>query len=383
MEPILTNNSISLNPLMEIILQEIKQTGPIPFSRYMELSLYHPQWGYYEQTANNIGSKGDFITSITTTPLFSHLLTEQLLAWSISFKWEKPWIWIESGAHDGTLANDILEYLSSRGLTENVLYYIIEPSDKRRKWQEVKLKSYSNIRWYSSIEHLPSSIRGILFCNELLDAFPCNLFEYDAHKNLWYELYISSHDEIYRPVELIWQRSPNPTPLPTELQSINCKYFQDGYKIEHSSLSAEWWRKAAKSIHQGIMLTFDYGIRDSELEEGFKPMSTIRAIAKHQYQDNWLSKPGKIDLSSAVHWDEIIRTGEESGMQTSKLTTQEQFLMRIIQFLQNQNRIQLSTAPSLNTQSKDPIIINPSELKTLIHPQYFGHSFQTLVQTKN
>ena len=43
------------NPLTEKIRAEIEASGPMPFARYMELALYHPDWGYYETEASRVG----------------------------------------------------------------------------------------------------------------------------------------------------------------------------------------------------------------------------------------------------------------------------------------------------------------------------------------
>jgi SAM-dependent MidA family methyltransferase len=44
--------------LREKIEQEIREQGPILFSRYMELCLYDPELGYYSRTAAQFGKAG-------------------------------------------------------------------------------------------------------------------------------------------------------------------------------------------------------------------------------------------------------------------------------------------------------------------------------------
>ena len=58
------------NPLTEKIRAEIEASGPMPFARYMELALYHPDWGYYETEAGRVGRGGDFITSVSVGAAF-------------------------------------------------------------------------------------------------------------------------------------------------------------------------------------------------------------------------------------------------------------------------------------------------------------------------
>jgi SAM-dependent MidA family methyltransferase len=47
----------------EQIEEEIRQHGPMPFSRYMQICLYDPLHGYYSRNAEQFGKAGDFYTS--------------------------------------------------------------------------------------------------------------------------------------------------------------------------------------------------------------------------------------------------------------------------------------------------------------------------------
>ena len=66
-----------MNPLRQKIEQEIRDRGPIPFSRYMELCLYDPELGYYSRNAEQFGKAGDFYTSSDVHAVFGRLLARQ------------------------------------------------------------------------------------------------------------------------------------------------------------------------------------------------------------------------------------------------------------------------------------------------------------------
>ena len=66
-----------MRELRKIIEQEIHHRGPIPFSRYMELCLYHPQLGYYSRNAEQFGKAGDFFTSSDVHAVFGRLVARQ------------------------------------------------------------------------------------------------------------------------------------------------------------------------------------------------------------------------------------------------------------------------------------------------------------------
>src|SRR5437763_7624784 len=92
------------------VRQEIARHGPISFARFMELALYCPKIGYYQRDNRVIGLAGDFYTSPSIGPLFGQLLAAQFARWSAA-SITGQLTWVEAGAHDGTLALAILQWL--------------------------------------------------------------------------------------------------------------------------------------------------------------------------------------------------------------------------------------------------------------------------------
>ncbi len=128
--------------LRHIIEQEIREHGPIPFSRYMELCLYHPELGYYSRNAEQFGKAGDFYTSSDVHAVFGRLLARQF---------EEIWRALDSPAEI-----EILELGPGRGLfAQDVL-----------AWSEKKFPANSSApcttRWRSS---LPSCATGSGACS--------------------------------------------------------------------------------------------------------------------------------------------------------------------------------------------------------------------------
>ena len=168
-----------------LIREEILKNGAISFARFMELALYCPETGYYEEKKDIVGRCGDFITSVSAGSLFGELLAFQFAGWlkelpiagRTSASHSRLPI-VEAGAHDGKLAGDILTWLKTNRpeLFEQIEYIVVEPSQTRRLWQEETLAAFSGkIRWVSQLSELgnqQSSFSGIIFSNELLDAFP-------------------------------------------------------------------------------------------------------------------------------------------------------------------------------------------------------------------
>ena len=63
--------------LRELIADRIRASGPISFAEFMEISLYHPELGYYARAAQKTGRAGDFFTSVDVGPIFGELLAKQ------------------------------------------------------------------------------------------------------------------------------------------------------------------------------------------------------------------------------------------------------------------------------------------------------------------
>ena len=57
--------------LRERIEREIRERGPIPFSRYMEMCLYEPELGYYARTPGAVRQGRRLSTHRATCTQFS------------------------------------------------------------------------------------------------------------------------------------------------------------------------------------------------------------------------------------------------------------------------------------------------------------------------
>src|SRR5581483_5973333 len=51
---------------------------PIPFRRFMEVALYHPEHGYYRHPRDPFGKQGDFFTAEQLQPVFGILIAARI-----------------------------------------------------------------------------------------------------------------------------------------------------------------------------------------------------------------------------------------------------------------------------------------------------------------
>ena len=357
-----------------VIREEICKSGVISFARFMELALYCPETGYYEIKKDTVGSRGDFITSVSAGSLFGQLLAFQFAEWLKELPIADCRLPIaEAGAHGGQLACDILTWLQANrpALFERIEYVIIEPSPIRRRWQEETLAAFAGkIHWTSKVSELGNRKAGVLFSNELLDAFPVHRFGWDAAKGEWFEWGVALEGEHFCWTKIGNRQSAIGNDLsglcPPELERV----LPDGYTIETCPAAEAWWRAAAETLTCGKLLTIDYGFTADEMFSPARTRGTLRAYYRHQVTDDLLASPGAQDLTAHVHFTAIQKAGEAAGLKTEQFCGQPQFLTRILQ-----KAIAGKTFVQLDAKQV-------RQFQTLTHPEHLGRAFRALVQSR-
>jgi SAM-dependent MidA family methyltransferase len=364
-------NLNAMKTLADVIRHEILAGGGvIPFARFMELALYCPNLGYYETKRDRVGRRGDFYTSVSVGDLFGQLLAFQFAEWLEKIKAHSGELKIiEAGAHDGQLAKDILSWLQANRaeLFKEVEYIIIEPSASRQQWQQENLKSFK-IKY---LHEFDSTMRfnGIIFSNELLDAFPVRRLGWDKAKRKWFEWGVAAEGE-----QFVWAKIQNvPEGLPSFVLNLPAELLEvlpDNYTIETSPAAERWWQTAAKCLNSGKLLTLDYGMADDEFFSPARVNGTLRAFFQHRFADDILANPGEQDLTAHVNFSAMQRAGEDAGLKTEFFSIQAKFLTQILEKTVKDKNFGEWTA----TRTR--------QFQTLTHPEHLGRPFRVLVQSR-
>ncbi len=253
-----------MNELEQRIHNEIAEKGGIPFSRFMELALYEPGLGYYEKQ-REVGQRGDFFTSISVGSVFGELLAFQFAEWLAEL--EGPVQLVEAGAHDGRLANDILETFRDwrPEIYERTTLVLLEPSRVRQGWQNEMLASHAGkIQWTTE---MPPAIHGVFFCNELLDAFPAQKLEWDSKTKDWFECGVGESGGQFE-----WCR------MDAVKDSWNVGgELPDGTGMVHVPTLAPFWNEVCTSLRKGRAVAIDYFLEEEEFFAPPRPHGTLRA----------------------------------------------------------------------------------------------------------
>jgi len=377
-----------MNAPDEIIRREIAERGVLSFARFMELALYCPNSGYYEMKKDSPGRRGDFYTSVSAGELFGQLLAFQFAGWlgEVNSLNLQPLgaakrsedgatlNLIEAGAHDGQLARDILTWLQSARpkLFGQIEYCIVEPSARRREWQNETLKNFApRVHWFADLENMSrvtrhSSLCGIIFSNELLDAMPVHRFGWDAAKKLWFEWGVALEGE-----KFVWAKIQTPDAKPRTPDPALGDVLPDGYTIETCPAAENWWREAATILERGKLMAIDYGLINDELFSPGRMRGTLRAYFRHHATDDLLANVGEQDLTAHVNFSAIQSVGEACGLKTEAFSTQVQFLTKIVEKI-----------------FKNPELFGEwgakqtRQFQTLTHPEHLGRAFRVLTQSR-
>ena len=313
---------VSPTPLLQVIHQEISDVGgAIPFRRFMELALYHPEYGYYGSGRARVGKEGDFFTSVSVGRIYGRLLAS--VCREVWERLDRPEAFtiVEQGANDGSMASDILGALAEAGDSFNqaVRLIIAEPFPVNRDRQKQKLAGFTNVTWVPSLEELPT-FTGIHLSNELLDAFPVDSVRWNG--TAWDEECVSYHDG-----SLVWTTRPIQDP---ELHAEATKlpnHLTKGFRIEINRGIQTWLSTLHAKLNRGIILTVDYGQAGEDRYAPHRADGTLLAFKKHERFNDPLGEPGLRDITAQVDFTALALSSREVGFEILGYSDQHHFLI--------------------------------------------------------
>lgn len=351
-------------PLLELVFQRIQKNPlqSIPFSEFMELSLYHESYGYYAKPeARAVGRSGDFYTSVSVGPMFGFLLAQKICAVRDAlFEAGKPFVIVEQGAHDGQLALDILSALTEAGVS-GVEYRIVDPRPATREWLTGRFAAEGfgeSVRVVESCEEARAA-QGIFLCNELLDAFPFRRLVFDGDQ--WGELQVGIEEE-----GLAWVTRALPAELRRYAETLGSE-FEAGYTTEVCPSVERWLVEVSTLFEQGFWWLIDYGHESADYFAPHRKDGTFRCYRNHEATEDPFSHPGETDITAHVNFTHVQRAAEMSGLEWHALTDQHHFLIEAARdwLLSREGKVSdAETAKQLR------------QFQTLIHPGMMGTQFK-------
>ena len=364
----------NIAPLAERLRERIRREGTITFRDWMAAALYDEHEGYYCRRDHlRWGRAGDYRTSAEISPLFAATFAGYFATLYEELGAPRTWNILEAGAGAGHFARGVLETLQRDypHVFSATRYIIDEVSPDTQKRALEQLAPFRHCLEFCHLNEIEVPFdAGIIFSNELLDAFPVHRVMMRDGKLL--ELCVGLSEM----GAFVWvEQEPTTPQLAEHFARLNIS-LAEGQIAEVNLEAEEWIKRAAAVLLSGYTITIDYGASADELYSApHRREGTLRAFRQHQFADDVLAQPGEQDLTTTINWTQIKRAGEEAGLQTIIFERQDRFLLRagLLDHLER-----------MTTQAHSDAEVTSLRLsaREMILPGGMSQSFQVLVQRK-
>ncbi len=356
-----------MNRLREKIEHEIRDQGPIPFSRYMDLCLYDPEFGYYSRNAAQFGKAGDFYTSSDVHAVFGRLLARQFEEMWRALGSPDRVVLKELGPGRGLFAQDVLDWSEKKfpEFFRALCYVLVERSPAlRRHIEETLARQLGTGKAVLASDLASEAVEDpqIIFANEFFDALPVEIVS--AKGSLRVDMRNGKFVEAWAPASA------------EELGFLDrySVHPELGERLEVPLSGQQYADRALAGLHRGFFVAIDYGYTRAEQLAG-RHRGTLKAIRQHSVSSSPYEAPGEQDVTADVNFTALADAAEKRGLQAQRLVTQSQFLMGIGEANQFADAFEDCGLP----QERAKVAL---QLKHLVTPAGMGESFHVLVASK-
>src|SRR5687768_7409646 len=289
----------------------------------MQLALYDEQLGYYRRRdRRRWGREGDYRTSPERSTLFAATFASYLAKLYEELGSPPEWIICEAGAGDGSFARGVLETLQVRfPQVFRATRYVI---DELNADLRIQFKSFAERVEFTSLNEVGPVSPGIIFSNELLDAFPVH--RVTVSNGELREFYVG----LGTSGGFEWKLGPLSSPKLGEYFEELGIELAEGRVAEVNLKMEEWLTQAAAQLTEGYLITVDYGADASDLYHATARFAgTLRAFHQHRLIEDVLARPGEQDITTTVDWTFVQKVTSRLGLKTIKFERQDKFLLEV------------------------------------------------------
>ena len=365
------------------IVSEIRESGPMPFSRFFDQALYHPTLGYYTGPQAVFGREGDFITAPLISDLFSRSLANQIIEIQGLMSDQEDFQILEIGAGNGTMARDILLHLAKLNqLPKKYLILEVSPNliERQRALIAEALPEFiSHVEWIHSPPN--EAWKGVIIANEVLDALSVERFRMVNGQPQYVDVGLEVNDAdktvTFAPVLRAADQA-----LKDFYEALNSRGIElpEGCETEYCPHLEVWLPVLFAHMTEGAALFIDYGYDEKEYYRPERMTGTLIAHYKHRAHEDFYLYPGLQDLTANVNFTQAATVLVDMGLEFLGYTSQSYFLLgNELQELVAEDR---ATFP--DTQEGELAWFELSKrVQHLIHPEEMGERFKVLAVGKN
>jgi SAM-dependent MidA family methyltransferase len=344
--------------LIEVLRNSLTYSD-LPFRDFVELALYHPEFGYYARPGTPIGREGDFITSPLLSPVFAFTFGK-LIDEFLSRAGDVVSQVVDIGCGDGALIRELAKQADSHffGLDRNLGRAQPDP----------------RVTYVTSLSEIPPAEVRLIISDELFDALPFARLVQRGEE--LHELWVTERDGA-----LDWTEH--------EADPRYHEYFAErGIELEDgqfADVSLEWsalYDDLCRFVQRGLIVTFDYGLPQAKLFRGrMRRFGTAAAYSRQRVSRDLLINPGEQDLTAHINFDDLRRTGEGQGLATLFLDIQAKFLLAL-GAAEHEHLKPIGEVAIASPDEGVALLQARDDAKRLILPDGIGADIRVLVQER-
>ncbi len=350
-----------LMTMRQIIQETIHKEGAIPFEKFMNMALYHPDNGYYSANRNPIGSTGDFYTMPHLTPVFGAMIARQLKEmWEILGQPERFTV-VEVGAGNGQFCRSIFQYLENeKDFRSAMEYTIVEKSITMR--ERAKRIVPSAVTFFEEVNEL-SNFTGCVISNELFDNIPFSIL---TMRHDLMEVWVDCDLEFFETLKPATQK------IKKKFERLNITIPENG-RLEFSLDSLELIGKIASRLQKGFILTIDYGYIKGDISGSSILSGTLTCFHQHRIYYNPYVHIGEQDITAHVNFSALTHFGKAHKLEFAGYSCLGNFLrsLGLAHYLANQESMTCSEQQTAIRFVAD-LLLNKSGNKFKVLIQYKG-----------
>lgn len=346
------------------VIHNLLNYGHLSFRDFVEVALYHPQFGYYVTGAQRVGKEGDYVTAPSLSPVFAFSIARLVQEFVRRSMGELCSI-VDIGCGDGGLIRE----LAARTGGSSVRFFGID-----RSLERLPVGGSDPIRYLTTVDQVPREGLHFFFSNELFDAIP--FARLVQRRGELHELWIAEHDG-----GLDWVEHEAPAPY--------ADYFAEGgidlAEGQFADVSLEWgalYGDIARQFERGLIVTCDYGFPGDKLfHPGARRFGTAAAYSGQRVSRDLLANPGEQDLTAHINFTDLERAGEAQGAQTIYFDRLAKFLLSL-GATEHEIFRPVEEAGIATGEEGVAWLDRREEARRLILPDGIGEELRVLVQAK-
>ncbi len=287
--------------LDRLLRKEIQEKGPLTQSRFMELALQHPLYGYYRSQE---AIAHDFITAPEISQVFGELIGAWVIDYYTKLKEPSRIDLVELGPGRGTLMADLLRIGERAPLFSQAIHLtLVEINPLLRAAQRKVLPPHAT--WVEHFEEVSlSSAPLVIIANEFLDALPTDY--YVRKENVLYKRSID-----FKENQFVFTLLP-----------LSENYGRDESWEESPQADVLIKNICLRLLRQsGVFLCIDYGYEKGQGD-------SLQALYKGKPSPS-LSHLGQSDLTCHVNFNRIKEISLSQGLKVLGPLPQGRFLKNL------------------------------------------------------